>query len=373
MSFQLIDSAEKLHKAVAAVNASSWAAVDTEADSLHHYLEKLCLLQVSVASQDFVIDPLAGFDLRPIVEALAAKPLLLHGADFDIRILNRFYGFVPREIFDTMLAAQILGYPKQGLADLALQHCEVSLSKKSQKADWSKRPLEQTLLEYAAGDTHYLKTIRDIMEKELREKGRLEWHRQNCAKLIQSITQKTPDERPKESWRVKGSNILRGKTLALFKALWEWREGEAKRRDRPSFKVLHNETLLDIAKWAEKHPNADAADMDGAPRNVRGEYREALNRILRQTGSLPVPEAFSHKPGPRKKWGDDEEKLMGQLKTERLTLSNELQIHPSLLATNAELEAIILTKPTDKASLASAGLLPWQIDTFGDRILKILQ
>ena len=159
-------------------------AVDTEADSLHHYIEKLCLVQVSVPEEDMVIDPLVSLDLKPLVELLNRKSLILHGADFDIRILKRFYAFEPREIFDTMIAAQLLGYEKQGLADLAEKHCGVVLSKSAQKADWSVRPLNEKLLLYAANDTHYLLPLRAKLQEELEALGRDGWHRQSCAKLL---------------------------------------------------------------------------------------------------------------------------------------------------------------------------------------------
>jgi ribonuclease D len=172
-----ITDPESLEFACKKISASPWTAVDTEADSLHHYIEKLCLVQVSIVDEDYVIDPLTALELGPLVRILEKKELLLHGSDFDLRILKRFYQFSPPTVFDTMVAAQLLGYEKQGFADLADRHCEVKLSKKAQRADWAERPLSEELLTYAANDTHYLKLIADKMKQELKDAGRLEWHR----------------------------------------------------------------------------------------------------------------------------------------------------------------------------------------------------
>ncbi|MBI3251713.1 MAG: HRDC domain-containing protein [Candidatus Omnitrophica bacterium] len=369
---RLVDSPSALEEATALIAASPWAAVDTEADSLHHYIEKLCLVQVSTPSDDFVIDPLAAIELGGLLQLLSQKPLILHGADFDIRILHRFFAWKPKEVFDTVIAAQVLGYPHQGLADLAKIHCDVTLSKKSQKADWSVRPLGPELLEYAANDTHYLKTIREIMEKELAEKGRTEWHRQFCAKLIETATAVPTDDK-KENWRMKGSKAMKGRGLALVKALWEWREEQAARRDRPPFKVIQSETLVDIAQWADAHPTQDVALMPDAPRNVKGEHREALNALIQKMDTLPAPKPFlaKHKT-PYKKWGEKENKILDELKAQRQILASELNIHPSLLANNASLETVITASPKNGEDLRRAGcLLPWQAEVFGGKILKV--
>ena len=369
-----IDTPELLKEAVSLISASSWAALDTEADSLHHYLEKLCLVQVTAAAGDFVIDPLVSLDLSPLAQVLAGKFLILHGADFDIRMLKRASLFEPVKIFDTMIAAQLLGYPKQGLADLAEKHCGVSLSKSSQKADWSKRPLDEKLLTYAANDTHYLRDIQSVMEKELRELGRLEWHSQACAKLLESLQEARLPKDPAREWQVKGSKDLKGLALTVFKALWYWREEEAKRRDRPSFKILNAEYLSEIARWTEKNPGNDIAQWKEAPRNVKGEYREALNRLVANAKSLPQAQwVYPETKKPRKKWGEHENQKISALKSEREKIALELKVHPSLLATNAELETIVAAFPRDRASLEAAGcLLPWQIETIGEKFLKVL-
>ncbi len=360
------------------ITGSAWAAVDTEADSLHHYVEKLCLVQISIAEYDFVIDPLISLDLGPLAQALSKKKLIFHGADFDIRMMRKASAtFTPVEIFDTMIAAQLLGYPKQGLADLVERHCGVVLSKSSQKADWSQRPLDEKMLTYAANDTHYLKVVSDTMRSELEALGRLEWHRQSCERalkgaLIQRDEKEAGERAP--AWQMKGSKALKGKALTIFKELWHWREKEAKRRDRPPFKVLNTDTLLEISEWASLTPEADVAQMPKAPRPLKQELRELLNRLIQDARQAPQAVYWlPPKIGPRPKWGEEENKKFLLLKAEREKIAKELNIHPSLLTTNAMLEAALLSKPRDpQALLATDPWLPWQVDLVADSFLKVI-
>lgn len=370
-----IESPDALNQILPKIEASSWVAVDTEADSLHHYIEKLCLAQVSVAGEDYVIDPLASLDLAPLVRILEKKELLLHGADFDLRILKRFYNFSPPSVFDTMIAAQILGYDKQGFADLAEKHCGVKLSKKAQRADWSERPLTEELLTYAANDTHYLKAIADIMKEELIASGRSEWHRQFCERMTQSaLTQKEAKHVPGLEWQVKGSKDMNPKALTILKELWNWREEEGRRRDRPTFKIIHSDTLIQIAEWSATQSAVDVANLPNAPRHIKGEYRNVLNQVVSKAKTLPPTEYTLKKPiYDKRKWSTNSETLFNQLKAERERLSKELKLQPSLLVTNAVLEELVLKLPRDKEAMIGSDLLmPWQAEVVGESLLKIL-
>ena len=357
------------------IQASPWVTLDTEADSLHHYIEKLCLVQISVPDHDLVIDPLAPIDLKPLIHILQKKPLVLHGADFDLRILKKTYGFEPAEIFDTMIAAQLLGYEKQGLADLAHRHCEVTLPKSAQKADWSERPLDETLLTYAANDTHYLPVIAERMTEELKALGRLEWHRQTCQKLIRTIQAAKEEKADAETaWQIKGSKVLKGPALTILRELWHWREEEARKRDRPSFKVLNAETMIDISQWAAVNPDMDVALMPKAPRPLKNEYRDVLNHAIQKAKTMPQA-LFGRKAGGQKPkfWSEESKAKLALLKAERDKLGKELAIQPSLLATNAALEVLALELPKDAEALKkSVSLMPWQIETAGDQFLKVI-
>jgi len=331
-------------------------------------------MQISTQDKDFVIDPLVKLDLKPLVALMSRKPLILHGADFDLRILKKTFGFMPLEIFDTMIAAQFLGYDKQGLSDLARKHCAVELPKGAQKADWSERPLDEKLLIYAGNDTHYLKTISDLMKDELTGLGRLPWHRQTCEKLIRT-TQLSHDHKAGDdiAWQVKGSKALSGAALTILKELWIWREAEARRRDRPSFKIMNSEILIDLARWSSANPGMDAALMPKAPRHVRNEHRDTLNRILEEAKSKPQAQ-FTRKPflSKSRSWTEASTQRLGAMKADREKLALELKIHPSLLAANAVLETLALAAPKNRQGLEVLGcLLPWQIDVMGESFLKI--
>ena len=349
--------------------------MDTEADSLHHYIEKLCLVQISVPGQDFIIDPLAAFDLRPLMLILEKKPLIFHGADFDMRILKKSFNFNPVSIFDTMIAAQLLGYEKMGLADLAYRHCGVVLPKGAQKADWSQRPLDGDLLVYAAGDTHYLRFITDKMTEELEDKGRTAWHRQACEKLVRTIqSSKEGKADPDAEWQIKGSKILKGASLTILREIWYWREAEARKKDRPPFKVLNADIMIDISVWAAENSSTDVAMMPKAPRPLRNEYRDSLNEAILKAKASP-PAIFKRRSESLKPkfWSEESKLKLGLLKTERDRLGKELSLQSSLLATNAILETLALELPKNIESLESlACMMPWQIEVAGPSFLKII-
>ncbi len=371
---KFIDTPELLKEASQAIAASPWAAMDTEADSLHHYVEKLCLLQISIPDEDYVIDPLIPLDLHPLTQILSKKPLILHGADFDIRILKRFYGFMPREIFDTMIAAQLLGYEKQGLADLVERHFGHVLSKTSQKADWAKRPLEDKLIDYAWKDTHYLKVISFKMQEELASKGRAEWQQQACTRLLKTLSLSVDKKVEAEhAWQIKGAKNLNGRGLAILKALWSWREEMARHKDRPSFKVLHSELLVEIAQWASEQGGEDVAQLPNAPRNLKGDHRDVLNRVLREAKASPELRYFHEKKAfSHGRLNAESSKRMDALKEAREKIGQELKIQPSLLATNATLQVIAIAAPKNQEAIAKLNcLMPWQAQLLAESILIV--
>lgn len=373
---KFVDAPGAFAEASAHILRSPWAAVDTEADSLHHYAEKLSLVQISVPDEDYVIDPLAPLPFGDFFEKLAAKDLIFHASDSDVRLIKKAFAFSPKRVFDTMIAAQVLGYEKIGLQSLAERHCGIKLSKTEQKADWSERPLREKMLIYAANDTHYLRPISEAMKEEMTKLGRLEWHRQMCAKLLETLEAlpgAEEDDR-EAAWQIKGARNLKGRELTLLKELWRWRDGLARQKDRPSFKILNSEYLLEIARWAAANLGRDIADWKEAPRNVRGEHREALNALLKRAANLPQAVLEPPKRGPKKRWTERDTELLGLLKAARDKHAAELKVHPSLLATNAALETLAFAKPKDTASLKATGaLLPWQVEVAGKDLLEVLR
>src|SRR5258708_37360 len=203
----MIDTEEKLKAFLATLQAATWVAVDTEADSLHAYPEKVCLIQISTVAGDELIDPLARVNLDPLLEALAGHELIMHGADYDLRLLRRHHEFVPSAIFDTMLAARLLGLRQFSLSHLVEKYLAAKLEKGAQKANWALRPLTERMERYARNDTHYLKPLADRLKDELQGKSRLAWHAESCARLIVDCTKERPADMD-SGWRVKGSHLL---------------------------------------------------------------------------------------------------------------------------------------------------------------------
>jgi ribonuclease D len=267
-----VDTPATLDRAIRAVKASPIVYFDLEADSMHHYHAKICLMQILAKGRCWLVDPLANLDTRTLREALAQKPLVGHGLDYDMRMLRQL-DFKPVSIFDTMLAAQLLGRSAFGLAALIQDHFGVTIPKEGQKADWSRRPLSQDLVEYAAQDTFYLPALHGILTRELEAKGRLDWHRESCAALVRA-TQRLKDNDRTESWRITGSSRFRARQLAVLKAMWEVRERAASERDLPSFKILPADLLLRFAECvpAEGFPE----ELPKLPSRLNPRLREDL-------------------------------------------------------------------------------------------------
>src|SRR3954454_14456071 len=222
----MIQTDAQLSELLPKLTAFDRVAVDTEADSLHCYFEKLCLIQLSIPGHDYLVDPLANVDLGPLAVALTPKEIVLQGADFDLRLLRRSLGFVATRIFDTVIAARLLGIRSFSLAALVEKFFGVALAKGSQKANWARRPLPQHMAEYAVNDTHYLLPLAEKLEAGLRECGRLDWFRQSCERALQQagVQRSLEHEEPSQ---MSGSGKLSGRACAILRELWHCRDKEA--------------------------------------------------------------------------------------------------------------------------------------------------
>ena len=345
-------------------------ALDTEADSFHHYYEKVCLLQLSRDGAAWLVDPLAGLDLAPLFALLADRRLLLHGADYDLRLLSRGHGFRPREIFDTMLAAQLLGLREIGLAALLSARLGVTLDKSSQRADWSRRPLSPTLVAYAAADVLHLHALVASLEADLAARGRSEWHAEECARLVAQDLSPAPED-PETDWRIKGSNGLAPKERAFLRELWHAREERARALDLPPFRVLHNEALLALSRRAAAGEHDLAALF---PRPVPSAFAARLREAIQAAEALP-PAAW---PAPRR--GEPVrpepalEKAVNALKARRDATAQRLGIDPGVLASRATLVDVARAElaarhPLPVADLVAAtGLSRWKAELLADGV-----
>ncbi len=310
-------------------------ALDVEGDSLHHYPEKVCLLQISVAGHDYLLDPLAGMDLDGLGSVLADPSVtkILHGADYDLRVLDRDFGFRVNGLLDTMIAARLVGERSFGLAALLEKHFGVALDKRFQRADWSKRPLSAAMEAYAAMDTRYLARLAELLGVRLDESGRSAWAGEEYERL--SAVRFNENDDPEAFRRVKGSAELPRRGLAILRELFAMREREARRRDRPPFRVLQNETLLGLSR---KAPRA-VSELDRVPVAWRGgKAATMLLQAIRRGLDCPEGEL----PDPRRKRRKRDPEGVGnrwpRLRDERDAVARQLDLEPSVLATRTALE-----------------------------------
>ena len=330
----MIDTDAKLAALLPVIKSASWLALDTEADSLHAYPEKVCLIQITTAAGDELIDPLGQINLDPLLDALNAHELIMHGADYDLRLLHKHHEFVPSAIFDTMLAARLLGERQFGLGSLVEKLLGVKLDKGPQKADWARRPLTERMEIYARKDTHHLKPLADKLKLELQQKGRLSWHEESCARLIVE-TSRPPVADVDSSWRVKGSSRLGRPALAVLREIWRWREREAVAANRPPFFILTHEKLVAIATAAAARRPVEPLlplRLAGSPRR-----RDALGDAIKTGLQLSAdrhPE-FLRPKGHRPT--EAELRHYRELEKRRNVHAYKLGIDPTLIASRATL------------------------------------
>lgn len=332
------------------LRAASWVAVDTEADSLHAYPEKVCLIQISTTADDRLVDPLSGINIEPILEALSERELIMHGSDYDLRLLEKHHQFTPSAIFDTMIASRLLGERQFGYSTLVEKFLGVKLEKGPQKANWALRPLTERMEKYARNDTHYLKPLADKLRVGLEAKGRLAWHKESCARLILECTRPRPDETD-SVWRIKGSHKLGRPGLAVLRELWNWRETEAIAANRPPFFVMSHDALVDMAAAATTRRPIEPF----LPKNLSDRRRAGITKAVAD-GLEISPEKFpkilqrtNHRPT------DAERKRYLELQKRRDAQAHNLAIDPTLIASRATMSD--LARNWDKYA---GELMSWQ-------------
>jgi ribonuclease D len=347
---RVIDSAEKLGEFLPRLKAADWIALDTEADSLHAYPEKLCLVQISVGGADELIDPLAGLDLVPLLETLRPRELILHGADYDLRLLHRGLRFAPERIFDTMLAARILGYREFGLTHLVAANLGITLEKGPQKMNWARRPLTERMECYARNDTHYLQPLAKILREQLIAKGRLEWLEQTCQALIRECAQPRVQD-PESVWRIKGSDRLDRAGLAMLRELWHWREAEAVEANKPPYFIMSHEMLVSLAGRAAHGQLNESELIPGFSARRRNRFIAAVQRGK----AVPTAEQPKHLRSTGHRLNRNELERFEELRKQRDRQAEALGIDATLIASRSTL--VLLAANWDKHRHE---LMPWQ-------------
>jgi len=355
MSANLIDSTEELSAHLAGHSGrqkTPVCAIDTEADSLHRYRESLCLIQFADESDCVLIDPLAIQDLTPLGEYLSGAIVWMHGADYDMTMLKRQFGALPSKVYDTQIGARLLGARRFGLGDLVSHYFGIELSKSSQKADWGKRPLSPKMVEYALNDVRYLLEMGRKIVGELEVKGRLDWFEESCDAARKKVLER--DDSKEEIWRVQGSGKLEPIGLAYLRALWHWRDEEAKNWDRPSFMVAPNRQLLE---WSIELAGQKSIAL---PPHFRSERVKRFKDALGAVAGLSEAELPDRPQGKRRKRDRDFDRKLDRLLKVRETLAAKLDIEGSLIAPRATLESLAADEVEPEEVL-----LNWQRECLG--------
>jgi ribonuclease D len=368
---EIIITAARLAEIADILSQQTEIAVDLEMDSLHHYREKVCLVQVSTRHQSWLIDPLALTSLAPLAAPLANPEIVvvMHGSDYDIRSLHRDYGIEVTNLFDTMIAARFLGITDFGLAALLKARFGIELDKKYQKADWSKRPLSREMCAYASADTSDLLPLYDQFRAELEHKNRLEWLEEESRLVCQA---RVSEKDGPFFLYCKGAGKLKGHTLAILEELLQMRDKQSELLDRPPFKVLSADTLIEVA---EIKPRSlyDLSQIRGMTSGQLQRHGAGILSAVERGIAIPEGKLPAFPRSGKKEVLERVKVRLKNLKVWREHYSLELGLDPGMLAPNWLLEAVADTQGAAKEELdAISGMRGWQKRLFGEDLSRIL-
>ena len=372
---ELVGTRPQLEAAIELASTQSCVAVDIESNGFYHYPERVCLVQLSVGDSVYLIDPLAVEDLSPLGEMLAdaAVEKVFHSADYDIRSLDRDWGFRVRGLFDTSIAASFVGAERLGLAALLQEYLnvEISKSKRLQRADWTRRPISDELLRYAADDVRHLVRLRMLLHDRLDSLGRTEWVREETERLA-AVRHSAPDA----EWRflsVRGSAALDGRGLAVQRALHGFREKEALRLDRPPFKVFSDTVLIALAS----EPHSDISKVKGIGRYGRRPGSLGVRRAIREGLEAPPvrrpPRASSGRERTSARERKEARRRLRLLKDWRLEQARRLGLDQGLVWPAASLERLSIGQTSLGDELEGDEVRRWQRRELGESLRAFMR
>ncbi len=368
-SYEWIETLPRLEEVSRILGQAKIIGVDLEADSMYHYFEKICLLQIATESASYVLDPLALRDLSALHPVFSNPRIrkVFHGADYDIRSLYRDFRLEVENLFDTQLACQFLGLRESGLEALLRSRFHVELNKKYQRADWSRRPLSPEMVEYAAMDARYLIPLARMLERELEEKGRLSWVEEEC--LFLSKVRFTPPSDDPLYLKVKGAFLLDPRSLAVLEALLEFREAQAQQSDLPPFKVLRNEALLELAMKKPLRPEELETGKVLSPKQI-DRYGTRLLQEIHRAIAIPDENLPVYPREARPDLSSASRRRVKALKTWRDMRAKHLGMEPGILLNNALINGFALKNPRSIKEMEEIpGLKKWRQSHFGREIL----
>lgn len=373
VKYEFVDTLKGLDRLVSTFGDIDLLAIDLEADSMYHFQDQVCLIQLATRQQIFIIDPirLESIEiLKPYFRDSRIRKVF-HGADYDIRSLFRDFDIVIHNLFDTELACRFLGIQQSGLDAVIQSFFQVKLEKKYQKKDWSQRPLPGGMINYAAKDVQYLLRLSEILEKKLIQKNRHSWVEEEC-RLLSKVRPNTNHNVPLFQ-NFRGAGRLSSRELAILEKVLVWRRETARKKDRPLFKILGNQHIL---KLAQKKPRsteelAQSESLSSKQLHMFGrQLLEAIERGLNMPeDDLPV---YPRRRAPRISKATS--RKVSKLKNWKEAKAKRLSIDPALVLNKAQIVEIAKTKPVNTQALSKTnGIKAWQVLEFGEEIIRCLK
>jgi ribonuclease D len=368
----LLDTAASTERFLEGIAGAKVLAIDTEGASFHRYVDRIYLLQLSTATRHAIIDPLRVRELSTLGTLLESRDVevVFHDADYDLRLLHQDYGWRVSNIFDTRVAAQLLGIKAFGLAALLESFFGVKLDKKHQRADWSMRPLPRDMLDYAAQDTMHLLGLRDRLHDALVRAGRWSWAEEEFLRL--EGTRWEVEDPSSSFFRIKGARDLSRRELAILRELVAWRDAIAREMDRSTFRVMGNETLLEVARRAPETREA-LSGIRGVSRSLLDGRADALIAAVARGRSLPESELPKFPKAPRWERDPHFDDRVSRLRTARDAAARRLELDAGVLCPRERLEAVARRVPRSLDELATIpDVRRWQVAELGESFLEAL-
>lgn len=338
-------------------------AIDTESNSLYAYQEKVCLIQISTADTDFLVDPLALDDISSIGELLADSKIekIFHAAEYDLICLKRDFNFLVANIFDTRWAVRVLGYEINGLDRLLLEKFDVKVNKKYQKADWGKRPLSAEEINYARQDTHYLLPLKEMLLAELEEKNLTQLASEDFVRACKVVI---PIAKPMLWERRSKNQNFTPRELTILKEVYECRDNIAKNLDRPPFKVMADKQLLELA-WTAPQNRDDLLDLGLSSKQVK-RWGKSLIQAVKEGQTMPIV-----KPQQTKRPNDAFLSRLDTLKMWRKNTARQMKVESDVVMPRQLLERIAEIAPSNIPDLTEIlAETPWRLARYGSQILS---
>ena len=364
-----VDSPTKLTHMLRKLEGCTQLAVDTESNSLFVYRERVCLIQFSTPTADYLVDPLALHDLSPLAPIFASPEIekIFHAAEYDVICLKRDFGFTFDNLFDTMLAARILGYSEIGLAALLQAEFDVQMDKRFQRANWGKRPLPAEQLAYARLDTHYLIPLKQRLSQRLEEKGLMPLAREDFRRMTQ-VNGASHENGLAPFWRMAGKAELTSQQLAVLYELYEYRDQRARQVDRPVFKVFSDQVLVAIAQQLPHTPD-ELGRVRGLNSRMLKKTAEGLLGAVQKGLRRNPPQRQSH-PLPNGRYLQ----LHEALRTWRKETARQLSVESDIVLPREVMETIARRPPNSLPALKDIMQdLPWRFEQYGSQIINLVR